>query len=281
MFKPTLAAFTLCLFFGGRGYAETPAQYAALVAQVSELVTAVTLLKKDLLTVQRTNEAQSATMVALTNQLHLVTSNPALALGPFVIVDPNPEIGVIGPNITFKGANIHIVSGSGATDDVGNYTGLGNLIIGYDEDPSGTILGNQLTGPQTPVMLQPGDRRGCHNLIIGKWNRFLTTSYGGIVAGEENTITGEGTMAIGGTLNVARSQSANVHDAPGSSVFGGFANQSSGACSTVVGGELNQAMVQESSILGGAQNTINGNGTWGTITGSVNVTENVSFGLKP
>jgi hypothetical protein len=281
MFKHILTAITLSLLFGDEANAETPAQYAALVAQVSSLETTVTLLKKELLVVQKANGVQNTTLTGLQNQLTLVSSNPALALGPYVSVDPNPQIGVKGPNITFKGANIHIVSGSGATDDVGNYTGLGNLIIGYDEDPAGTNLFNQLTGPQAPVVLQTGDRGGCHNLIIGKWNRFLTTSYGGIVAGEENTITGEGTMAIGGVRNVARAQTLNVHDASGSAVFGGFANSASGACSTVIGGELNQATVQESAILGGAQNTINGNGTWGTITGSVNVIENVSFGLKP
>jgi hypothetical protein len=45
-------------------YAETPAQYAALVAQISDLETAVSLLKRELVAVQSTNEAQSATMMA-------------------------------------------------------------------------------------------------------------------------------------------------------------------------------------------------------------------------
>jgi hypothetical protein len=59
-----------------------------------------------------------------------------------VSVDPNSEDGVNGPNIIFKGANIHIV-GSGTTNDNGNPTGLGNLIIGYDEDPT-SVGGNPL-----------------------------------------------------------------------------------------------------------------------------------------
>ncbi len=33
------------------------------------------------------------------------------------------------------GANIHIVSGSEASDDNGNSSGIGNLTIGYDENP--------------------------------------------------------------------------------------------------------------------------------------------------
>jgi hypothetical protein len=98
--------------------------------------------------------------------LAAVQSNHALLLGPFVNVDPNPEIGVIGPNIIFSGANIHIVSGSGATNDNGSPTGLGNLIIGYDEDPqsySDSSPGDDL--PLSP--LNPGDRGGSHNLVIG------------------------------------------------------------------------------------------------------------------
>ena len=52
-------------------------------------------------------------------QLAAVQHNNALLLGPYVTVDPNSENGVIGPNIVITGANIHIVDGSGATDDHG------------------------------------------------------------------------------------------------------------------------------------------------------------------
>jgi hypothetical protein len=116
----------------------------------------------------------------LQTQLAAVQSNNALKLGKFVTVDPNPEKGVRGPNITFKGANIHIVSGSGVTDDHlttgGSLTGLGNLIIGYDEDP--TAIG---------LPFNPGDRGGSHNLVIGRWHSFSANggvgAFGGLVAG--------------------------------------------------------------------------------------------------
>src|SRR5205823_4276431 len=104
----------------------------------------------------------------------------------------DPEIGVIGPNITFKGANIHIVSGSGRTDDNGNPTGLGNLIIGYDEDPKNSLTGDSSDGipinaaPGVPSPLSPGDRGGSHNLVIGGGNRFTQAAFGGFVAGERN-----------------------------------------------------------------------------------------------
>jgi hypothetical protein len=117
-----------------------PADIAALKAQVAALQSQVQ---------------------ALQTQLAAVQSNNALKLGPFVTVDPNPENDVIGPSITFKGANIHIVSGSGATNDNylshgGSFTGLGNLIIGYDEDP-------RSVDPLAPP-LTPAERAGSHNL---------------------------------------------------------------------------------------------------------------------
>jgi hypothetical protein len=52
---------------------------------------------------QGVDTAQSAAIAAIQAQLTLVASNPALQLGPFVSVDPNPENGVTGPNIVSAG----------------------------------------------------------------------------------------------------------------------------------------------------------------------------------
>ncbi len=93
----------------------------------------IVALHKEIAQVKSTN-------AALQRQVNLIASNPALQLGPFVSVDPNPENNVIGPNIVFKGANIHIESGSGATDDNGALLSLGNLFIGYNEASIGTRL---------------------------------------------------------------------------------------------------------------------------------------------
>ena len=94
----------------------------------------IVALKAEVADPQNQVNSLQASNTTLKNQLAAVESNPALALGPFVTVDPNPENEVVGPNIIFKGANIHVVSGSGTTVD-NNGTGLGNLIIGYDELP--------------------------------------------------------------------------------------------------------------------------------------------------
>ena len=39
-----------------------------------------------------------------------------------------------GDDVYFTGCNVHVVSGSGATE--GEVNGLGNLIVGYNEDDS-------------------------------------------------------------------------------------------------------------------------------------------------
>ena len=148
--------------------AQTSEEIATLKAQVAALQTTVS---------------------ALQNELTSVKSSKVFALNSFVSVDPNPENGVIGPHITFKGANIHIVSGSGSTIDNGSSTGLGNLIIGYDE-----YIAN--TNPS---------RNGSHNLVIGMYNQFTSAAHGGLVVGEVNTIGAEATAVTGGVNNTASS----------------------------------------------------------------------------
>jgi hypothetical protein len=190
----------------------------------------------------------------------LAHAKNVLALDPFVSVDPNPEIGVIGPNIIFSGANIHIVSGSGST---GNVTGLGNLIIGYDEDPQMFGLAVGGGGP-----LFPGDRGGSHNLVIGGGNKFI--SAGGLVAGELNTLAGFGASVTGGSHNIASGFVASVsggfyNTASGtfasggaSSVSGGSHNTASGGSSSVSGGLFNTASGDFASVSAGASNTASG-----------------------
>jgi hypothetical protein len=107
-------------------------------------------------------KALQTEVATLRSQLTKVQQNPVLQIGPFVSLDPNPENGVIGPHITFKGANIHIVSGTGNTGDT--YSGLGNLIIGYSEAAAGE--------------LQPGDNAtgGTYQVILGGCSNTLSSS---------------------------------------------------------------------------------------------------------
>jgi hypothetical protein len=197
---------------------------------------------------QATVSALESQIDTLQGQLTAVQSNPALALGPFVSVDPNPEIGVVGPNITFSGANIHIVSGSGMTNDDLAPIGLGNLIIGYDEDPA--LFG------RSPLNI--GDRGGSHNLVIGSGHRFTKAAFGGLLAGELNTISNLGASVSGGLDNIASGFFASVSGGlkntaigEGASVSGGLKNTASGFFATVSGGSDNFAAGSGTVVLGG------------------------------
>jgi hypothetical protein len=254
-----------------------PAEIAALQAQVAELQSIVHTLQDQVSALQASN-------TALQRELAAVQSNKALLLGPFVNVDPNPENGVIGPNITFKGANLHIVSGLGATDDNGHRSGLGNLILGYDE----------------LNFLEVPDRGGSHNLVIGRFHKFTSAAWGGLVVGERNTIQNSEASVSGGAGNIARGFASNVSGGQlntasdfFASVSGGLSNKASGFCasvsggndntasgiSSVSGGQSNTASGAFASISGGISNTASGRGT--VVIGGVNVIDNKDNSIAP
>jgi hypothetical protein len=71
------------------------AEIAALQAQVASLRSTVSGLQGQIDSLQSSNKS-------LQSQLTVVQSNRALALGPFVTVEPDPKLGVVGPHITFS-----------------------------------------------------------------------------------------------------------------------------------------------------------------------------------
>jgi hypothetical protein len=228
-----------------------PGEIAALQAQVAALQKQVTTLQA---------------------QLAAVQSNKALGLGQFVSVISGLVDGVNGPHIYFTGANIHIVSGSGATDDKGNPLGLGNLIIGYDEDPGSYIDRSPFNNlPLSPLV--SGDRGGSHNLVIGAANRFTQTAFGGLVVGTANSIKGYGTSVTGGAGNTVPDY--------GSSVSGGFLNTAGGFYSSVSGGTFNStAGIAYNSVSGGNDNVagVHEGGTSGWFTSVSGGSGNVAIG---
>lgn len=131
-------------------------------------------------------------------------------------------------NLYFTGINVHIRNGKGHTMTA---NGLGNLIVGYNEESD--------TGSQ---------RSGSHNIVVG--DRHNYTSYGGFVAGRQNTISDSFASVSGGYGNTASGDF--------SSVSGGEYNTASGAGASVSGGENNEALALASSITGGKHNRASG-----------------------
>jgi hypothetical protein len=196
-------------------------------------------------------------VLALQGRVATLESNRALALAPFVSVDQSMINGLRGPHVILSGANVHIQSGLGLTDDrdqTGLASGLGNLVVGYNEVP---------VEEEVLVVLQPADRHGSHNVIIGPEHRF--SNVGGFVVGFQNTVSGDFASVSGGAANTASGHFASVsggllNTAGGdfASVSGGTSNTASGGFASVSGGTSNTASGGRASVSGGSLNTASG-----------------------
>jgi hypothetical protein len=156
--------------------------------------------------------------------------------------------------IVITGANLRIVNGLGETNTT---NGLGNLIVGYNEPRPTDIVG------PAPAFVSPDDRTGSHNIVVGAMQNF--SSFGGIVAGVLNDITGEYASVTGGSFNIASGQLASVsggseNTASGDSAWvgGGINNTGSGELASVSGGSTNDAANNLTWVGGGIGNTASG-----------------------
>lgn len=168
--------------------------------------------------------------------------------------------------IRFSGVNVQIVNGTGNTDKKNS---LGNLIVGYQEQRS------------TP---EPNDRTGSHNIVVGREQNY--SSYGGLLAGEHNTLSGVFCSVVGGRSNTAAGAWSSVSGGEenqastrAGSVSGGFRNAASGARASVSGGCCNDASGTASSIGGGTENKASGSGSAVT-GGSSNVASGESSAVS-
>ena len=147
-------------------------------------------------------------------------------------VELGPINGLDGPHVIITGANVHIRNGD---EQTGTTNGVGNLLIGYNEEP-------------TSPGLNPGDRGGSHNFVVGDRHRY--SSFDGLVAGFANTISGPAASVSGGSHNTASGATA--------SVSGGAGNTASGTQASVSGGQDNTASNDRASVSGGSHNTASG-----------------------
>ena len=172
------------------------------------------------------------------------------------------EVGPEGfPELVLTGANLRIVNGLGKTScgaedapipDCPN--GLGNLIVGYNE--------GRVAFPGNPPRTD-NIRTGSHNVVVGTGQNY--SSFGGLVVGFQNSISGNFASVSGGAENLA---TGNF-----SSVSGGHLNLASGAASSVSGGFGNRAQGENASISGGQDNGASGKGA--SVSGGF---ENSAFG---
>jgi hypothetical protein len=166
----------------------------------------------------------------------------------FVYVETGEINYLAGPHLIIEGANVHVRSGSGNTVDgceldspgfpnCESLTGLGNLIVGYNE-----------RAPRWGRPLPREIRTGSHNLVVGDLHAY--SSFGGFIAGGSNKVTGANASVSGGSWN--RASGSN------SSICGGQGNAASGFGSSVSGGQVNAASGYDSSVSGGRGNVASG-----------------------
>lgn len=162
-----------------------------------------------------------------------------------------------GDTLLFEGMNLQVVNG---TDNTWDTNGLGNIIVGYNEEPFG----------ETPT------RSGSHNLVVGQGHSY--SSYAGFVAGERNTISAEHASVLGGTGNeaagghsVVAGGAGNTAHGSNSAVLGGGSNLAEATQSAVVGGRYGQASAQYAVVVGGGYTDSDegniANGLYATVVG--------------
>ena len=196
----------------------TPAAASASTPTLKSLATSLATLQKQV--------ARQRVQIAVLNT-KLAKARSVLALAPYLSITSAALNGVAGPNIVFHGCNVHVMSSTSETDG----SGLGNLIVGWDHVPFGTL--------PSPF------RTGSNNLVCGNRNNF--TGAGGFVAGLANGVSGLYSSVSGGADSVATG--------PEASVSGGSGNAADAICSSVSGGSANWAKAPSAPASPGAKST--------------------------
>lgn len=180
--------------------------------------------------------------------------------------------------IVFSGANVFVQNGTGYTEDSMN--GLGNFIVGYDED-NGDIKGgshNIVVGPYNTYQSYSG-------LVVG-YDNALYGAYSGILAGASNTASGSFSSVSGGDYNTASGEYSTIAGGRGgeasaylASVLSGDYNTADVTLSTVVAGSFNVSSGNWSAVLGGTENTITG--SYSTLLGGQGQTVSDDYSSTP
>ena len=177
---------------------------------------------------------------------------------------PMDNQGNQAPTIRITGVNLQLVNGMDSTwgDETAEVwnpsahrtNGLGNLIIGYQEERFDDGVGDTDDGNY---------RTGSHNLVVGGMNNYW--SWGGLVVGARNSVGGWLSTVAGGYNNIANGEAATVSGGDSNyaigraaTVSGGWGNSAEARGSTVCGGGGNFAYGEFSFIGGGRNNTANG-----------------------
>jgi hypothetical protein len=187
----------------------------------------------------------------------LLTPEQQEILSHLSIVNLPDGQGGAAKTIRLSGVNLQVVNGEDSTETT---NGLGNLIVGYEElrilvpPPDG--------GEQQPADVDLNHRTGSHNVIVGARHDY--TGYGGLVAGEGNSVSGQYCSVLGGTENRGSGVGSVVCGGVGNNatslgtVCGGASNRATGFTATIAGGFRNAAEGSSSAVSGGRDSVASG-----------------------
>jgi hypothetical protein len=217
-------------------------------------------------------------------------ATPSCVTGTTAVLAPTYVSSGVGakPTVQFASVNVQIVNGSGSTSTI---NGRGNLVVGYDENPSGRaqtgshdlVLGernawsgysellagyaNAASGPYSSVLGASNSASGTYAAVTGGEGNAAKGTGGTVGGGLHNTASSSFTNVTGGCSNLAGAGTVSVNATCANasarvnwfgSVSGGVGNQASALGSTVSGGQTNLASGVGASASGGEKNTASG-----------------------
>lgn len=160
------------------------------------------------------------------------------------------------PALVVSGVNLYVTDGSGATD---SGTGVGNLVLGYNETGDGVCSGGTDDGRNAGGLwfdcttcesgggtCESVTRTGSHNLVLGTAHAY--TGHSSVVAGLAHQSYGDYAGHLGGMDNIVSDRFAVSS--------GGWNNQVNGEASVVLAGYGHVADAGQVSILGGNRVTL-------------------------
>lgn len=154
-----------------------------------------------------------------------------------------------GTNLWIEHVNVHIVDGGMKTI---SSSGLGNLIIGYNEPggPRDIKIGRERAAQDQVILHKVDVRDGSHNLVLGSLNNYHGS--GGIICGRDNQSDGNYACIIGGASNTISKGSFDIDDADGGPRIH---HDYRGDFSVIVGGINNLVNCDSSAIFNGKRDT--------------------------
>ena len=234
--------------------------------QITDLIAQITALTAMVNTNSETIAANVVTITLLEAENASLQADSVAGLAAVLTVGTDNQGNTAA---IFSGVNLHLNNASGET---GLINGLGNLVVGYDEQTAnstetcslGTDL-DQTTCENNGAIWSISHKSGSHNIIVGTRHNYSRT--GGAVFGINNNISGDYSSVLGGAINTAGGFVSSIN--------GGQANTASGQFSSISGGRINTAGGTNSSISGGVSGTASGKDS--TVTGGFN---NIASGAQ-